>query len=123
MAAARAGKVSHEEFLRLLAGTQVFIPSRQEVQADGAGLAPLVLERDKTPFVAVFTSLPRLQTLGGQVPFCLEMVTSALLPRLPPGYGLAVNPGHALSLEIAPFGVQNIIQSIIGNENSIGNAA
>ena len=112
MIEARNSKISQEDFLRLLLGTQVLIPSRQEVQADLAGLAPMVLESDGTPFVAVFTSLPRLPS-SDKHSFCLEMVTSALLPRLPAGYGLVVNPGDSLRMELSPSGIQNIIKDLL----------
>jgi len=116
MAEARAGTLGQEEFLRRLLQTPVFIPSRQEVQADGSGLAPLVLDRAGVPFAAVFTSAARLQSLGGQIPYCLEMPTSAFLPRLPAGYGLVVNPGYALRMEIEAYGIENIIKLLIAPE-------
>ena len=73
----------------------------------------MVLEREGTPYVAVFTSLPRLQSMAGQVPYYLEMVASAMLPRLPQGYGLAINVGHLLGLEIASPGIRSILEDLI----------
>lgn len=116
MAEAQAGKIPEDTFLRLLLKTPILIPSKQEVQADGAGLAPIVLTRGGTDYVAVYTSPPRLQNIAGQVPYCLEMVASAMLPRLPQGCGLVINVGYTLGLEIAPYGVESIIRDLIGPE-------
>lgn len=112
LADGQAGKTSTEDFLRTLVKSQVFVPSRQEVQPDGAGLAPLVLEQQGKPFVAVFSSLERAQSAAGQASYCLQIICSVLLPRLPHGYGLVINPGSALGLQIDAGGVQKIYQEL-----------
>ena len=114
LADGQAGKTSTEDFLGILVKSQVFAPSRQEVQPDGAGLAPLVLEQQGKPFVAVFSSLERAQSaVAGQPAYCLQIICGALLPRLPHGYGLVINPGSVLGLQIDADGVQKIYQELI----------
>ena len=113
LAEAQAGRVPQDAFLRLLLKSPILIPSRQEVQADGAGLAPVVVTRGGTDFVVVYTSAPRLQG-AGQAPYCLEMAAGSFFTRLPQGYGLVINIGSALGLEIAPHGIENIIKELAG---------
>jgi hypothetical protein len=113
LADGQAGRTSTEDFLKILVKSQVFVPSRQEVQPDGAGLAPLVLEQQGKSFVAVFTSLERAQSAAGQSTYCLQIVCNALLPRLPHGYGLVINSGFALGLQIDADGVQKIYQELV----------
>ena len=112
LALGQAGKTSAEDFLKTLIKSQVFVPSQQEVQPDGAGLAPLVLEQQGKPFVAIFSSLERAQSAGSQSAYCLQIVCNALLPRLPHGYGLVINPGFALGLQIDASGVQKIYREL-----------
>ncbi len=112
LADGQAGKISTEDFLKTLVKSQVFVPSRQEVQPDGAGLAPLVLEQQGKSFVAVFSSSERAQSAEGQTLYCLQIVCGALLPRLPHGYGLVINPGSALGLQIDAAGVQKIYREL-----------
>ena len=109
----QTGKTSMEDFLGILVKSQVFVPSRQEVQPDGAGLAPLVLEQEGKPFVAIFSSLERAKAAAGQSAYCLQIVCGALLPRLPHGYGLVINPGSVLGLQIDAAGIQKIYQELI----------
>ncbi len=113
LADGQAGKTSTEDFLGILVKSQVFVPSRQKVQADGAGLAPLVLEQEGKPFVAIFSSLERAKAAAAPPAYCLQIVCDALLPRLPRGYGLVINPGSALGLQIDADGVQKIYQELI----------
>jgi hypothetical protein len=113
LADGQTGKTSTEDFLKTLVKSQVFGPSRQEVQPDGAGLAPLVLEQQGKQFVAIFSSSERAQSAGSQAFYCLQIVCGVLLPRLPHGYGLVINPGSALGLQIDAAGVQKIYQELV----------
>lgn len=113
MAEAKAGRLPTDAFLRLLLNTAVLIPSRREVLADGSGLSPLLPEREGVSYAALFTSPPRLEAVKGLAPFCLEMVASAFLARLPEGVGMVVNPGSTLGLEIAPHGVREILRDLM----------
>ncbi len=113
LAAGQTGRTSTEAFLKTLVESPIFIPSRQEVRPDGGGLAPLVLEQDGKPFVAVFTSAERARS-AGPAAFCLQVVAGWALSQTPPGYGLVINPGFPLGLQIDADGVQNILGELIG---------
>ncbi len=92
LAKGQAGKMSTEDFLGILVKSQVFVPSRQEVQPDGAGLAPLVLEQQGKPFIAssVLLSVPKLLRASlptafrsFAMPFCRACRTAPALSSTP----------------------------------------
>lgn len=113
LAEAQMGRISTEEALRALVRLPVFIPSRQPVQADGAGLMPVILTQSGTDYVAVYTSLERAGSLSEQARYCLQFAGGELLPRLPQDVGLVINAGYTLGFQVEPFGIQKIRETLI----------
>ena len=115
LADGQAGRTSTEAALRVLVESVLFVPSRQEVRADGGGLAPLVLEQGGKPFVAVFTSEQRARSAAGPAAYCLQVVAGWALSQVPAGYGLVINPGFALGLQVDADGVRKIVAELISS--------
>ena len=113
LADGQAGRTSTEGALRVLVESALFVPSRQEVRADGGGLSPLVLEQAGKPYVAVFTSGERARSAAGLAAYCLQVAARWALPQVPAGYGLVINPGFALGLQIDADGVRKIVADLI----------
>lgn len=99
-----------------LARARVWIPlpDREEPVTDGSAVDLPVVTYLGTDFVPCFTSPDRLARYGGRRPRRTADVrriphivvpAAALARRLPPGLGLALNPGAEASVPIYPEGV------------------
>jgi hypothetical protein len=85
-----------------LAASPLFISSKTEVQADGSGFEPLLLEESGKPLVAAFSSLDRPGLHSDVASYVLQMDGREFFLRLPPKYGVIVNPGYVAQLIISP---------------------
>lgn len=100
---AQNGRLAGDALMRALAGADLFIPSEGEVQPDGGGYRPLLLEQNEFTLVALFTAAARMPK--SMAPVLMRMNGRQFLLRLPAGYGLIVNPGYAAQLILPPEGV------------------
>jgi hypothetical protein len=100
---AQAGQLSGDELLREIAAANLYIPSADEVQEDGSRFQPILIDMGGRPFVTVYTALQRAQRDG--VPHLLQAAGSHFFLRLPPGYGIVINPGYAAQMLVPPDGV------------------
>ena len=108
--AAQKGELSGDALLREIAASTLYIPSQDEVQEDGSGFQPVLIEMDGQPYVAVYTALSRAH--GDQAFALLQAVGSHFLLRLPPGYGVMVNPGYAAQILVPGHGVAALQQDL-----------
>ena len=93
------------ELTRLLIGSTLFSLSQTEVSPDGSGFAPILMEEEGAPLVAVFSSLERARPHRVLAEFPVQMPGRSFFLRLPPGYGAVLNPGWAAQLVLPPEGV------------------
>jgi hypothetical protein len=100
---AQNAKLAGDALMRAIAAADLFIPSDSDVQPDGSGYRPILLEQDEFSLVAVFTAAARMPR--GMAPTLMRMQGSRFLLRLPAGYGLIVNPGYAAQVILPPDGV------------------
>jgi hypothetical protein len=100
---AQSGSLAGDALMRALAEADLFIPSDSDVQPDGTGYHPILLEQDEFSLVAVFTAAARMTR--GMAPTLMRMKGRQFLLRLPSGYGLIVNPGYAAQVILPPEGV------------------
>jgi len=101
--AAQKGELSGDQLLHEIAASDLFIPSQDDVQEDGSGLAPVLIEMEGQPYVAVYTALSRARS--DKTPSILQATGSHFFLRLPPGYGVVVNPGYAAQILVPGDGV------------------
>lgn len=95
-------------FVTVLLESDLAIPSTSEVQADGTGMNPIVYDRDGAKMIAVYTDLERAKFQTATAKYCLLMPARNFLKALPPGYGVVVNPGFLVGLELSEVGIQEI---------------
>lgn len=108
--AARGGAVSGDAVMWELAAADLFIPSTREVQQDGSGFSPVLLEQNGAPFVAAFTALSRQpRDMAG---YSMKMSGRQFFLRLPPGYGVIFNPGYEAQLLLPPHGAASLKQDL-----------
>ncbi len=109
---ARAGRVPIGDLLRAFVTADLYVPSTTEVREDGSGFAPLVFDSAETgaPLTAVFTEPSRATAHAERAKYLLQVNGRELFRRLPPGYGVVINPGHNVGMEIQPYGVEAIVR-------------
>jgi hypothetical protein len=100
---ARNGKGDADALMRAIAEADLFIPSDGDVQPDGSGYRPILLEQDDLSLVAVFTAAARMEK--GMAPVLMRMNGRQFFLRLPAGYGVIVNPGFDAQIILPPDGV------------------
>jgi SseB protein N-terminal domain len=99
----QAGHYSADALMRQMADATLYIPSKGDVQEDGRGFVPVLVEQGGMTFVMVFTALSRPSR--GSAPYLLQASGGAFFARLPPGYGVIFNPGYDAQLLLPPDGV------------------
>lgn len=102
------GHIDFEKFLKVFLDSEVFVLTATEVQADGTGLRPLLLERDNQTRMAVFTAWERVEPFKHHCRFCLQTNGRYFLRVIPQDVGLVLNPGSRLGFEVPAQGVQDI---------------
>lgn len=101
-----------EALLMILAESEVFISSKAEVQDNGSGFDPLLFEESGKPLVAAFSSLERPGLHSDAASYILQMKGREFFLRLPPKYGVIVNPGYITQLIIAPDAVSDLKEKL-----------
>jgi SseB protein N-terminal domain len=115
---ARAGARSLHDLLTDLAAAVLFVSSKTEVRADGTGFEPLLLGDRQQPLVAVFTDVERPAFHRAEASFILQMPGRDFFLRLPPGYGVVVNPGFVTQLIVTPEAADDFKRRLRGGQAS-----
>jgi hypothetical protein len=106
----QAGKYPADALIREMASTDLYIPSKGEVQEDGRGFVPVLVDQAGMPLVTVFTALSRHSRDIADT--LLQANGRAFFARLPPGYGVIFNPGYDAQLLLPPDGVALLKQDL-----------
>jgi hypothetical protein len=99
---ARRDGLSGDALMRQVAEADLYIPSTGEIQSDGSGFSPVLLEQNDLAFVAVFTAMSRQPK--GMAPFMMRTGGKHFFLRLPAGYGVIFNPGYDAEILLPPHG-------------------
>ena len=103
-------QIPTEAFLHALIAGTLYVPSHEEVHADGSHFSPLLFERGGVPLVAAFTHLDRAVRHHEKAPFAVSLTGREFLAGLPDGYGVVLNPGYDVRSEILPQGIPAILR-------------
>ena len=106
----QAQTYSADVLMREMADHDLYIPSQGDVQEDGRGFVPVLLDQGGMPFVMVFTALSRRPR--GLAEYLLKANAAAFFRRLPSGYGVIFNPGYDAQLLLPPGGVALLKQDL-----------
>jgi hypothetical protein len=112
LASVRSGLIELTEFLHTFVFAEIVVPSGTEPQADGSGFTPLLFEKNGFELVAAYTSGERVPTVDGAYPYCLLIRGGEFLRRMSANYGLVINPGWSLGMEISPDGVRRMVDNM-----------
>lgn len=109
-----SGLIQMSDFLPALIFSDIVVPSGAEPKPDGSGFTPLLIGRAGKAYemVAAFTSMERVQPIAETTPFCLVIKGGEFLRRMSPNYGLIINPGWSLGMEMSPEGIRRIIENL-----------
>lgn len=108
IADARAGGVGLDAVIEALRAAELFVSSRQEVLADGSGFEPLLFGESSFPLVGAFTAPERPVIHRERAEYFVQMKGHDLLIRMPPGYGVVVNPGYVAQLIISADAIEDL---------------
>lgn len=106
---AQAGKIPMADLLQMMMATDLFIVSVEEVASRASGLHPLLFDRDGVPMAAVYTDPARTELAGSTVKSVVRMKGATIFRNTPAGYGIVINPGFDVGLELLPEGVRNVV--------------
>jgi hypothetical protein len=112
IANARDGDLSGDDLMRRIAQADLYIPSTAEMQPDGSGFKPVLLEQNDLAFVAVFTALSRQPR--DMAPAMMRANGRHFFLRLPAGYGVIFNPGYDAQILLPPDGAAVLKQDLQG---------
>ena len=105
---ARAGQMPVKELVRQLITSELFVPSVNEVREDGSGFLPLLFDRDGVSLAAAFTAIVHVNSYRDRAKYLVRMRGGEFLKRVPPGYGVTINPGYEATFEISPPGIKEV---------------
>jgi hypothetical protein len=110
---AQNGRLPIRDLINYLLNVDVFIPTASIVEPTGEGFVPMVFERDGEELIAVFTAIERVDRYREKFQFCLSMSGAKLVSWMPQQYGIVVNPGYRVGIEIPANGVREICQEFV----------
>jgi hypothetical protein len=107
--AARQGTLTEDAMVAALLSARLSMSSLNEVASDGSGFEPLLFGgRGGEPQMGVYSSPDRATLHHERARFLLEMDGIDLFRRIPPGYGVVLNPGYAAQMIIPASGVAQV---------------
>jgi len=109
---AQDGALSGDALLHRMADADLFIPSTGEVQTDGSGFQPVLIDQDGSSLVVVFTA--RSRQPKDMAAWMMQMNGGQFFRRLPAGYGVMVNPGFDAQILVPPHGMAALKRDLTG---------
>lgn len=118
LADVHAGRLAADAFMQKLVSARVFMPVGE--QDASKGVSPLALEaEDGTNVMILFTSPERARDFTGQLPgyeggFLVEFKEA--LEKLAEGYGVSINPGWDIGIDLDYDMVRKLVAEIENQE-------
>ena len=109
---AQDGALSGDALLHRMADADLFIPCTGEVQTDGSGFQPVLIDQDGSSLVVVFTA--RSRQPKDMAAWMMQMNGGQFFRRLPAGYGVMVNPGFDAQILVPPHGMATLKRDLTG---------
>ena len=95
--------------LRVLATSDLLVPSGTPASPDGTGLQPILFDRDGVPMIACFTAIERVRDVDALATYLIRSAARTWLPNIGTGHGLVINPGQPIGFEIKPEGLRRAV--------------
>ena len=113
----QSGAISNQDVIAAIWNSELLSVGRLTVEDDPASFQALVLKSPEgaAPVAATFTDARRIpQRIRDTAPIMVKASGEATLRSIAPGYGLAINPGNSLGLELGPEGVTAVVAAFSG---------
>lgn len=84
----------------------------EPIRGQGLTLAEpclIIFSKDGVQMVACFTDRNRTKSFASMAHYCLVMKGKEFFSRLPPEFGVVVNPGETVGFDIPPTGVKKAV--------------
>ncbi len=107
------GKASMDTFLKVFVQSELYLPSTTKLDKDLSNFSPIVFDKDGTPMAAVFTNVKLMDLYKTYSKGNLAINGAVLLTKSAAGFGIVINPGYTLGLELGEHGIKNIVDNII----------
>ena len=107
---AQEGHSSFDSFIDMLMTSDLFAASTSELLDKDTSFVPMLFDREGVPMLAVFTDKSRASLYKEKLKSLAKKTGEHLLLTMPKGYGVVINPGFDVGLEILPEGVENLLQ-------------
>lgn len=105
---AKKGRILIDSLLAEIAESDIYVSSKAEVSKDWSGFEPLLLGEASNLLVAVFSSLSRPGLHRKVAEYVLQIKGGEFFRRIPPGYGVVVNPGYVTQLIVSSDSISNL---------------
>lgn len=112
LTSASNGEVPFDKFLPDFLAARVSMPSGDHPGDDGMNFIPLLFDRNGLQMIACYSHPERLKHFADIAPYGLEMTGRAVLERLPAEYGLVLNPGYNVGMELFPNTIASIVKEM-----------
>ncbi len=109
----QTGSIPRKQFIQLLVDSELTVSSVTEIMPDGSGFLPLLLKKEQAQMLVCFTEHERIGKYAEMAPYCVNIHGKDLLQRLPEGFGLVINPGLSVSLEITPKEMPQLLKDFL----------
>ena len=110
--AGKEGRISSQELVARICESELLSVGRLQDEQDPSSFQALVLKapEGEAAVAATFTTSARVpERIREQAPVMVKAGGEATLRSIAQGYGLAINPGSDMGLELAPEGVAAIV--------------
>ncbi len=103
------GLTDMKVFMYALLKSQIAIPSETAPQDNMATFKPLILDRQGTPMVSIFTDIQLARPFTDSHPYVLTTDARWFLSQLAPGVGITIDPGQDKPFELMPAVIPAVI--------------
>ena len=110
--AGREGRISNREVMSVIWTSELLSVGRLVKEDDPSTFQAVVLKAPDSEYsvAATFTSADRIPAqLREAAPVVVKASGEATIRSIAPGYGMSVNPGHEVGLEIGPDVVASLV--------------
>jgi len=109
----RDSKNTIDQMIHLLMINKLYFPSIKKCNKNGLDLIPLIFERNGVPMASVFTSESRMNYYSNYIKGYFLIPFKEIITKGSDEYGLVINPGYTIGLEIPAYGLKNIKEKFL----------
>ena len=110
---AMAGEVTMEDFMPVLIQSDLYMPSTTKPEENLANFSAIYFDNEDCSMAAVFTSRKLMDLYKEHIKGEVVMKGGSLLARSAPGFGIVINPGYSLGMELEESGIKNIVENFV----------